>query len=732
MKISTSHLLHGAIILGSFGVVAVVNAAGPASFDAAKFRFKLDSSSVFKNKDAQEIERLNSLLDSQNSKGASRANEFRNPEPELSLPASDILGDIEAPDGELWSYVGKFEYIEIPPHDNVMFTERLLQEYTFTIYDGEMNEVGTIKDKIHYQNGEKRAPLCEITPVITRNFFNTNDDIEVMVAVGINPANAYGVHYHSYVYTLGGEKDDSGYDLPIMEINSLMGDAVEGPRTADGKDNFYFTFQGGSGFEIHNGETAGEREPVRYSGLNIFGRALDATGPRFLMGYSVPVQQLPGDQENVPPMISVRRGEDVYFMMQKYKEPFYNPYQNIMTDDLTQREGNSLVVEIFKAKGDGVEQISTTEIPVVLDQMINSQGQPTSLFSYFSVGNLRYGGDILFDAPGTEEGKPDFIVTRSNYVPSTDGMVYSFFTYKNDGSLKNTLCLYSIGSRAMGDIEGFEPQQMFLQSDSFGYRYRFVDLYSARTAAMIDANYYYEEDSESELLSTNCDRTPNGDSYLYAFELRYPLVDDDENDILRFMYLNADGKYNHIDYVNMGKGVAYAQSYLSTEALRRNAYTEFDTPAYMLLIKRGVEGSLVKIEQLMVAEAMSEDKPEGNTLLLLGPKDDRVLTSIVPEFPEGERKGHLFVYYYDYPKSQLSLDIYGLPIKNEIGGVEDIPGFDGDLLISGDFVRAEGEIRIYSTDGVLVSSGRDEADLSGLAKGIYIVRAKGVSRKISK
>ena len=202
--------------------------------------------------------------------------------------------------------------------------------------------------------------------------------------------------------------------------------------------------------------------------------------------------------------------------------------------------------------------------------------------------------------------------------------------------------------------------------------YQFVDLNSAKTVSEIEANYYYDDDSNPEILSANCDRIPSGDSYIYAFELSYPIVDEDENDILRFMYINPDGTYNHTDYVNMGKGVVYAQSFLSTEALNPNAYSVSYTPAYMMLIKRGVDGSNLKIEELMVAVAESEDNPEGNTLLVLGPDEDRALRSIVPEFSQGERPGRLFVYYYNYDKSLLSLDIYGLPLNKEVSGLTEI------------------------------------------------------------
>lgn len=733
MKQPTSRFLTGAILVSVCALTASGELMIQDSFDGGKFRYRLDPQSVFNNRNAREVQRIDALIEGDKNHNARHTETFQNPDPQLSLPPVDITGDLEAPDGEMWSYIGNFEYLEIPPHDNVVFTERLLQEYTFTIYDSDMNVVGTIKDKIHYKDGEKRAPLCELTPVVTRNFFNTDDRIEVMVAVGINPAQGYGVHYHSYVYTLEGERDENGYDIPVMVFNNLVGDIIEGPRSADGSDNFYFTFSGGTSIETRADSSFWDRLVARQSVLEIYGKALDDKGPRVIQRYYVPVLQLPGDQESVPPMISVRHGEDVYFLMQKYKEPFYNRYDDPMDPDLTQREGNSLLIDIFKADEDGVILSSSTEIPVELDLMLNEEGKPTSLFSYFSVGNLRYRGDILFDAPGTSEGKPDFIITRSNYQPSSDGSVNSYFTYRNDGSLKNTLCLYSAGSRAMGSIEGFEPQQMFVKSDSFGYKYQFVDLYSARVASEIEANYYLDDETESEILSSNCDRTPCGESYVYAFELRYPLVDDNENDVLRFMYINPDGSYNHTDYVNMGKGVAYAQSYIATEALKPNVYSVSDAPAYMMLIKRGVEGSYLKIEELMVAEAKTEDNPDGKTLLLVGPKEDSVLTSIVPEFAEGDKQGRLFVYYYNSPRSLLSLDIYGLPLNSEIGAVKEIHNVgNSSITINGNCVTSEGKIDVFTTDGRLVATGYKHLNLSTLEKGIYIVNSEGGSLKFAR
>ena len=402
-----------------------------------------------------------------------------------------------------------------------------------------------------------------------------------------------------------------------------------------------------------------------------------------------------------------------------------------MSVEMTRREGNNLMINLYNASEESLELFSTTKIPMELDPMADVAGNPTCLFSYYSVGSLGHRSDILFDAPGVEPGKPDFIITRGNYQISTDGITNSYYTYKNDGSLKNTLFVYADGTLAMGDIKGFEPQQLFVSKDQYGYVYNFVNLYSAKTETQIDADYYYDDDSDSELLAANVARTPEGDTYKYVFELRYPIVDDDENDLLRFMYINRDGSYDHIEYVNMGKGVAYAQSYLSTEALAPHAYSTSAVPAFMMLVKRGLEGEGALIEELMVAEATTEENPEGKVLLEIGPDNRGILSSIVPEFASEDTAGKLFVYYYESESAMFYLDIYHLPL-DEVGAVDNIGSDYPQLAVDGTTLTAEGMIHIYNLEGKLVASGLNSVEFASLESGVYVVTAGGKSCKIMK
>lgn len=727
MEFSYKIALASAVVLAgsSLNVLGNDNAAG--QFDLSRQMYKIDSPSVFHNKKARDIKRINSLIQAKNE--ARRAEALQNPAPEMTFQPSNITGNIDAPNGELWYYTGEFVYKEIPPHDDVYFTDHILQEYTFYIYDAQMKQVGVIRDKMDYADNEVRVPSCDLTPVATRNFFNTDDNIEIMVALAVNIEGG-GNNYRTLVYALDGTTDDEGYSKPISVLDDFVGDVVEGPAT-DGSDNFYITFTTDI-YDEPQGDGFWDYMLSQKAGINIYGKALDDKGPRKIFEKVIPLIQLPGDQENVPMIISMRKGDDVIFCLSEYELPFYNEYNDPFSEDMTQREGNSLVINLYKANEEGLELFSTTKIPAVLDTMPDADGNPTSLFSFYSVGGLNYANDILFDAPGASIEKPDFVITRGNYQVSTDDITNSYFTYNNDGTLKNTLFLYADGTIALGDIPGCEPQQMFVSVDAYGYVYNFVDLYSAKTVAQVDANYYTDDDAEAELLSTNVARTPAGDSYEYVFEMRYPMVDDNENDLMRFMYINADGTYDHTEYVNMGHGVVYAQSYLSTDALAPHAYSTSATPAYMLLVKRGIDSSEGSIEQLMVAEATTDENPEGKVLLQLGPDNGRVLASIVPDFGSDVADGRLFVYYYDFDTSKYTLDIYGLPLDKPSTGIESVNGDDAQLKVDGTSILAKGDIKVYGVDGRLVASGHDSVEFASLPAGVYIICADGKSFKVKK
>lgn len=724
MKFFTQKTFAVAVAVAA-GVIAADAAKGdPRDFDLTKLRYRVEPASVFNDKRSKSIENAGRILSGNQTDRMMRAAASDTPEPVMTLRAANNLGDIDGPDGKRWYYTASFVNKEIPPHDNVAFTDYILQEYSFDIYDNDMKYVGTIKDKMDYREDEVRVPMCELTPVATRNFFNTDDKLEFIIGLSVNAAPGFN-NYRSVVYSLGGAKDSEGYDIPVYEIDKLVGDVAEG-QPVNGKDNFYLTFMSDTG-SYADDDSFWDYLCAQKARFEIYGRALSSDGPRRLLDVTIPLIQLQGDQENHPSIISMNHNGNTYFAMGHYEQPFYNRYDNPLTEDMSQREDNNLIIDLYKASGDEIVLSSSSKIPVVRDPMNDADGNPTSLFSYYCVGGLRYREDFLFDAPDAAPDKPWFIVTRSNYQISTDSNINSYFTYTHEGERRSTLYEYAAATIAMGDIDGFEPQQMFMGSGQWGYEFSFVDIYSGKTAATIECEYSYDPDSDAETLTANIGRTPAGKSYKYVCEMRYPLVDDDENNIMRFIWINADGSYDHIDNVNMGKGVVYAQSYVSTAALAPHAYSVSDVPAYMMLVKRSTSTE-VKIEELLIAHKMTAETPEGKTLLNLGPDENGALGGIVPEFGENPR---LMVYHYDSAARTYALDVYSLPLDGNGAGIGDAIADTGDnFTINGTVLTADGPVTLYTISGTVAATGDSSIDLSTVARGLYIVTANGKASKL--
>lgn len=713
-----------ALVAALTTVCASASAIECGHHDLTQMRYRTESGRVFKDSRSHNIDRCNEKIFNMRSQAQRAAVNEDAPSPVFTAGPVDNMGDLDAPGGELWFYTADFVYDEIPPHDNVAFTEYILREYTFNIYDSSLSLVGTVRDKMAYREGEVRVPSCDLAPIVTRNFFNTDDKYEVVVSVAVNAAPGTN-RYSSLIYQIGGEKTDEGYDKIIKSYDKLIGDVAEAP-SSDGRDNYYVTF-----IDESSDDVSGSDEPLSFwdsllankATVEIYTRAEAGGEPTVALAREIPVIQLPGDQESTPLMISLRRGDDLYFMFQYYAEPFYNRYDDPITDELSQREGNKLDVEMWKVQPDGtIAHEYTTEIPVVIDD------NPDVIASYYSVGNLRYREDINFTGYGTPAGRAALYVTRQNYIPSSDGYVNSYYLYDHEGKLLKTIFGDCDSALSMSDVPGHERQHMFVTRGGSGYLFHFVDLISCKTVLTIDYSFEIDEDSEPEVLTANLDRVASGDSYMYVDELRVPSVDENENDIMRFIWIDSKGAFSHIDEVNMGSKVMYAKSFLYSGVLKPGVYSTSGNMAYMLLVKRGTSGTGNQ-EELLIGEALSEEHPQGKTLLLACP-DERGVLSSINLFP-GAEDSRLFVTYYDQHSRTISADFYHLPLDetNGIGAVV-IPGDTGSIQFDGSTAVAEGVIKVYNAAGVQVAAGTDRVELGHLQPGLYLVSSTESTLKI--
>lgn len=738
MKTSSKSLLSvfvaaATMISANAGIHTDINGLG-------RYTYKSKHASAFRDTRQQHIEQLNSMIHKANP--SHKENAFK---PNQTLGPADIASTMDGPGNEMWFYTAHFTYQNIV---HQYFTEKVMTEYEFCIYDASMKEVGKIHDKVRYSSDEVRIPLggCDIVPAITKNFFNDDDKYEVMVSMDVNTTTPGHNHSRTLVYSLGGEKEtldvlDPAYpdqsiqspthtltkefDKPIDSLGFVV-DVLDASK--DGVENIYISFAEesfpSSEFDGDLSSDEGKNFFWNYvSGakqkFEMYSKATDNSGIKKIFEKEIPLLSLPGNQESSPYMISFNRDGEAYFIFQQYKKLFYKPYYTYDAE-YEMEEDNFLKIDLYKV-GDGkAELMQTTEIPVVKDTSVDA------LATYYATGDMRYIEDISF-GQYTQDGKASYVITRKNYL-SGDQTDQSFYVYSSDGKLLKTLFEYADGTLSLSNIDGYEPQQMFVSIEEGKYVFNMIDLISGNTSAKINSVLKIDDDSDPDQMTANLDRTPAGDSYNYAIELGVPSVDEDDNNILRIGWFDKDGKYKEMHEVNMGKDVRYAQCYMHATALTPGIFVADNLHEYMLLIKRST-GSTTTQEELLIAQQISPETPSGKDVLLLKPEDGK--GSIINIMPYLDMSSPILsVLYQQSGTDALTHDIYYLPFGSSAVTEIASDSKDSDFYYDGNAIHAEGcHINIFDLEGKKSAAGFNTVSVAELSAGIYVATANGKARK---
>lgn len=742
MKIFTKFALASAVALLACSNLSYAYQADYKKFDLSKFAYKSKASekNLLTNSRFQRINRINAMLDG--GKTMRRENQYK---PDATYPSVASMGDIDGPNGEVWTYTADLTFKEIVyDTDDKNYTDHILLEYKFDIYDSDSKFVGSVHDKMRYEDYEIRAVSHDIVPVITQNFFNDDAKYEIMVGLIANRSKTGDGNTQDWmpnssrilVYSIGGEKETlevetvegnrvtKEFDKPVYRIDGQLGDVLD--ASTPGNEEFYMTFydeelpeygdddiiDDGNGNAVVSDKFWNNLCKAHISLVTRGKVGSDGKMPEVLR-VNIPILAMPGDQENTPFMISFTRNDEAYIFVQQYKEVFFNQY-NSPTDDLTMRERNSLVVDLYKVKDGKAEKTQTTEIPFVKDSA------DRLLFTFMSVGDFRYREDINFG----DDGKASFYVTKINYF-SDESKNYSFYKYGASGTDKKVLFELADSHSPMADIEGYEPQELFINYKNGEYIFHFIDLDSAEEKFAMSCYLEVDDYSDPDMMTSNIERTKVGDSYHYCVEMKNP-AEIDNYTYNRFSWFDANGKFLKMDEVNMGRYVLYAQSYLDTYMLNARLFLSDATQEYMILIKRS-EDNTNPTEELLIAQPVSVENPTGKEVLLLTPNEYGVLSYINP-YTHLE-KPMLQIYYYDQPAGKYTTDVYYLPFDSS--AVKEIEAFGSgsSLTFDGVTIFAEGPVSVYDIEGKLIAKGTDSIGVDGFQSGVYIAVAGKEVRK---
>lgn len=636
------------------------------------------------------------------------------PKPSITfdnLPAYDFL---ETPDGEIWFYKADFEVERVEVSE--WYTEEYIKAYTFTIYDSNFNEVGSITDKITLAPGETKVASVSLDPYISYNFFNSDSKPEVMVYIAMNTGFelGYTVNYYNKIYSVGGDRDNDGNDICL---GSMTGRCVDVFNSGDKEnENLFFTFVE---TVYPNIDDFNSDQYIDYINsiktvVSVYKSAVNNNLPQLAFEKEIFQSRFPGDTTDGIYLITRNENGVPYFVFSYYEKPYFIDPTGFTTDESATPD-NNLMIEVLTYQNNQLNDISMTKIPVEIE---TSSTQIN--YSFYSIGSVAWKDDIDMSVKGSSSAPAFLVANDLTTAANLDDIISNYYIYDNNGNKVVTLAEGSESIYLLNSIKGQEPQALFVSFDSNeDYVFNFVNLYSGQKIISIPRVF------DNEDFTSICERIASGDSYKYLFELRYDEQDEEGNDIKRIAWIdpaNPD-KIDQIDYLNMGKDVMASQVNMFPEALSPYLYDDDDAMEYAVLVKR-LHGNTTRNEYMVIDDSgdwyatFSEDDGRGSPWSF----------TIIP----GEENKLMMVYNDNY---EINIDIYSLPFYKEgqdPGSVEQISPDNANISFIGNILRAEGgHITVYSISGNKITEGYNSLDLNGNPGGAYVAVIKSENGKSS-
>lgn len=553
------------------------------------------------------------------------------------LPTSSEVSYLNAPDGSTWFYT-----MDLVTEKQSEFTSDI-KGFKLTVYDNELNVVGSVEDEIELGEGENRIAAVSIGPDLTRKFFNFDNSYEVMIGVSAN-TEAYVNNNRTYVYSLG--KND-----PIATFDGYYCSAIN--TAADAwSENFFITFiteEDTETPEVNGVVNAADYRFVTYSKAGYSGMGDPVLDVRFPMVCSTGVDAVPilATTYNGKPWISVSHLKYSWF-----ENPYDATNENLTAD-------NELIVDIYTpgtAYGSKMDKYSTTTIPLEA-----TADDPFFLYH----GNFRYDDDLNLTLSG--DGTPSLYITRAHVQRGGDTFSYDYAVYAAAakgqtaaGVKKFDLAKGVTGGTFMNDIPGFDPQVMFIMADGDSFYFQFVNVNNGEVEHELDAAIPGADKSQTLTETTN--RVPHKNSYLYFAPQTHGYRDAGDNMHTQVVFVNPeDGSIHHIDDVNLGKDVDNAKLYTASEAFDPYLFNLDSCQEYMALVKRKISGSDKNQEELLILSTNPDKAP----LLNLAPEEGKGTLGTIFLANTGTKAPKLAVMYMNQIPGnwQYTMQIYDLPLQ---------------------------------------------------------------------
>lgn len=522
--------------------------------------------------------------------------------PSHVLPAGEDFTWLLAPDGNVWyaTFNKTYEIVELP---GGMATQKLTSGFEITVYDNLCQEVGKVKDVCTLAEGETRIADVQVDMNITQRFFNFDDKYELLVTIFCNTPE-YTVNSHSKVYSIGATPDESGNTPLVTEFSGYVVDA-DNYATSKFSEEFLMTFmESEQPLSADDYDTFEEFSNAYKYKLTTYKKAGYGGGPVPVLELELPWNNIPGNQDNTPFfMLGRTPAGKPALIFSKYEKSFWVSSDDFLAEPSVTPD-NSLTVDVYTMTS-ATSTVANKEWSVSIPTEMPSDG---NLAKYYGVGMLRYADDVNF-TDYTTDGKPAFVVTVLD-VPTADldNPLRSYYVYDLDGQKILTIDENANYMATLSDIKGENAQALFIKEDNT--LFHIVDLVTGQTVVDLPLTV------GGYSLTTGFDRVALAGRPMYAVSLGDHLEDAEGNTVELVGWITPDGEMDHVDELNIGRNVQYAQVYISATTL--DPYL-FDTDAdmeYLVLVKRQkAAGSSAADEVLLIAD------PKSAPIFEAGPDD---------------------------------------------------------------------------------------------------------------
>lgn len=397
------------------------------------------------------------------------------------------------PDGSTWFVAHEFEKTVISQSE--YYTDYDITGIKATVYNDKYEKVGYIESPIEKPEGYKRCANAQIGACVSKKFFNTNDNYEVMLMVNFNPSEGYGQIAKTLVFSLKGP--DTPADL-IQTIDGYYTIAVNNAADAWSEDFF---------MEFFSGETF--TDDAFFYDFDIYTKA-NYSSPTAgkIKSFNINMLYASGDGENetIPVMIN-SKGKTLYATVSRYEKTFFEDPFDFTNEKLN--PDNRYLIDLYK-KGSGdaeLELQSTTAINVL-------EPEPGYSMRSYALGMLNGYDDISFSFGDGQT--PAFVLSIVN--SDIHENTYSYFdVVDTEGNILESFGHGNAGYLHLSSVKGQPEQYCFLMSTGDGdsdYEYQ---LYNWPEMQKVASLPIMTKDGDKDiLLSLSIDRGVSGNSYAYA------------------------------------------------------------------------------------------------------------------------------------------------------------------------------------------------------------------------